>query len=123
MGGVAVRAVAGAWAGYQAGHLVLVSDSAGANLVTAASLRDCDFFGLPPTVLISGQCDPLADDSRDYAAAIHKAGGQVLHVEVAGLVHGYLRARASVVRARASFESILSAIDTFGRAKPFPPTL
>lgn len=90
---------------------------------TAAPLQDDNFAGLPPSVLISAQCDPLADDSRDYAAAIQNAGGQALHIEEAGLVHGYLRARSTVARARESFGRICSAIDTLGRGKPFPPAL
>ena len=90
---------------------------------SAAPLQDHDFSGLPPTVLFSAQYDPLADDSRNYAAVIRQAAGQVLHVAEAGLVHGYLRARTSVARARASFERILTAIDALGRAKPFPPAL
>ncbi len=90
---------------------------------TAAPLRDGDFTGLPPTVLFSAQCDPLADDSRDYAAAIRAAGGQLLHIEEPGLVHGYLRARSTVARARRSFDRIIGAIGALGRGEPFPPAL
>ena len=38
-----------------------------------------------------------------------------ISTEEPGLVHGYLRARNSVARARDSFERILFAIDAFGR--------
>ncbi len=90
---------------------------------TAAPLHDTDFTGLPPTILISAQCDPLADDSRNYCNAILSAGGRAIHIEEPGLVHGYLRARATVRRARLSFSRILAAIDALGHRKPFPPSL
>jgi acetyl esterase len=81
---------------------------------TAYPLRDPDFAGLPPTLAISAACDPLSDDARDYAAAITAAGGRAEWVEVPGLVHGYLRARHSVPRARASFDHILRATTKMG---------
>jgi len=90
---------------------------------TAAPLHDTDFSGLPPSVLISAQCDPLADDSRAYAAAIRDNGGQVVHVEEPGLVHGYLRARTTVTRAAKSFDRIIAAINALGHRKPFPLSL
>jgi acetyl esterase len=43
---------------------------------TVHPLRDRDFTGLPPTLTIGAQCDPLADDARDYAAQVRAAGGR-----------------------------------------------
>lgn len=77
---------------------------------TAAPLRDNDFSGLPPTVAIAAECDPLADDAFAYAAAIRAAGGRAQSFTAAGMVHGYLRARGSVPRAAASFTKICAAI-------------
>lgn len=82
---------------------------------TVHPLRDCDFSGLPPTLAISAECDPLADDARDYAARINAAGGRAEWVNEAGLVHGYLRARATVPRAAASFTRIVAAISRFAK--------
>lgn len=84
--------------------------------VSAYALHDSDFTGLPPTVIFSAECDPLADDGHDYAARITAAGGHAeWHLE-RGLVHGYLRARHSVPRAGASFHRIITAISTLGNA-------
>lgn len=77
-----------------------------------APLSDSDFSGLPPTLAIAAECDPLADDARLYAARITAAGGKAQAVTETGLVHGYLRARATVPRAAASFSRILNAITT-----------
>jgi acetyl esterase len=80
------------------------------------------FAGVPPTVVISAECDPLADDAALYAAAINTVGGRAVHIREVGLVHGYLRARHSVDRARASFARIIAAISALGRGV-WPPAL
>lgn len=77
---------------------------------TATPLQDPDFTGLPPTFVVAAECDPLCDDARTYAAAISAAGGRALAITEPGLVHGYLRARATVPRAAASFDRIVAAI-------------
>jgi acetyl esterase len=84
---------------------------------TYAPLQDTDFSGLPPTVAIAAQCDPLADDAANYAKMINAAGGQALAISETGLVHGYLRARHSVGRARASFGRITRAITLLADAQ------
>ena len=77
-----------------------------------APLSDTDFSGLPPTYAFGAGCDPLLDDSRSYCEAINAAGGKAHFCEETGLVHGYLRARHSVKRARDSFERIVQACKT-----------
>ena len=77
---------------------------------TALPLLDHDFTQLPPTITIAAECDPIADDSAQYAAAITMAGGRALTLMEPGLVHGYLRARHSVPRAEASFTRICDAL-------------
>ena len=80
-----------------------------------APLHDTDFSGLPPTVVITAQCDPLASDGESYRDAILAAGGQAAWINEAGLVHGYLRARAMSDRAGDSFERIIGAVAALGR--------
>lgn len=83
---------------------------------TACALHDTDFTALPATAVFSAECDPIADDGRDYCAAIITAGGKATwHLE-RGLVHGYLRARHTVPRATESFNKIITAISTLGAA-------
>ena len=77
---------------------------------TAMPLCDHDFTGLPPTLAIAADCDPIADDSTAYAAAVTAAGGRALAITEPGLVHGYLRARHTVPRAAASFTRICDAL-------------
>jgi acetyl esterase len=81
---------------------------------TAYALQDTDFSNLPPTVAFSAECDPLADDGRDYCARITAGGGRATWYLEQGLVHGYLRARHLAPRAAQSFDKIITAIRTLG---------
>ncbi len=82
---------------------------------TFAPLQDSDFSNLPPTVLVTADCDPVRDDSRNYRDKIQKADGKAHWINEPGLVHGYLRARHSGHRARDSFERISAAIEALGQ--------
>lgn len=82
---------------------------------TLEPLADTDFSGLPPTVIVTAECDPLSSDGEAYRDRIVAAGGQAVWHEEKGLVHGYLRARHSVARARESFTRIVDAIAALGR--------
>ena len=88
---------------------------------TASPLAATDFAGLPPTLAIAAECDPLADDAAAYAAAVTAAGGQAQAVTEPGLVHGYLRARATVPRAAASFDRIVATLSAMA-ARRWSPT-
>ncbi|MFT4728098.1 MAG: acetyl esterase [Granulosicoccus sp.] len=79
---------------------------------TFAPLWATDFSNLPPTAIFSAQCDPLCDDGVIYTHNIRLAGGKAHCTIEPGLVHGYLRARHSTVRAKESFERILLAIQS-----------
>lgn len=79
-----------------------------------APLQASSFSNLPETVVISAECDPLSDDGKHYCDAIVKAGGQAIWTNERGLVHGYLRARHSSARAKASFNRIVAALKKLG---------
>ena len=80
-----------------------------------APLSDTDFTGLPPTLCIAAECDPLADDAAAYAARLRAAGGRAHSVTEKGLVHGYLRARATVPGAAESFRRITDTLSAFAK--------
>ncbi|MCR9127435.1 MAG: alpha/beta hydrolase [Rhodobacteraceae bacterium] len=77
---------------------------------TFLPLADSDFSGLPPTVVVSAECDPLCDDGDIYCARITGAGGRAHWIREDGLVHAYLRARNMSRRAGDSFGRIVQAI-------------
>ncbi len=82
---------------------------------TYAPLHDTDFSGLPPTIVVTADCDPLRDDGQAYCEKIVAAGGQACWINEPGLIHGYLRARTTVARAKDSFERISVAIEALGQ--------
>jgi acetyl esterase len=86
-------------------------------LSTLYPLQDSDISGLPPTVVITAQCDPLSSDGEIYRDRLLAAGGKAWWHEEAGLVHGYLRARHSVGRARESFSRIVEAVSALARGE------
>ncbi|MDG4882325.1 alpha/beta hydrolase [Mesorhizobium sp. WSM4884] len=83
--------------------------------ITLYPLADANFAYLPPTVLITAQCDPLSSDGEAYRDRVVAAGGHAYWFEEPGLVHGYLRARHTVGRARASFTRIVEAVSMLGK--------
>jgi acetyl esterase len=87
------------------------------NDVTFAPFADPDFSGLPPTVIVSAECDPLSDDGREYRDRVNRAGGKAAWFNERGLVHGYLRARHTVGRARESFARIVEAVRALGKGE------
>lgn len=74
-----------------------------------------DFSGLPPVLAISAECDPLADDARDYAEKIRNGGGRAHWIVEPGLPHGFLRGRARVQRVQDSYIRIMTAITAFAK--------
>jgi acetyl esterase len=82
-----------------------------------APLADSSFAGLPPTVIITAECDPLSSDGEAYRDRLLAAGGKAWWHEEAGLVHGYLRARHMAARARTSFGRIVDSIAMLGHGE------
>jgi acetyl esterase len=74
-----------------------------------APLHDHDFTALPPTVIVTAQCDPLASDGESYRDAIVTAGGRAAWINVAGMVHGGLRSRHMTVRGAVFFDRVIDA--------------
>jgi acetyl esterase len=85
--------------------------------VSFQPMRDPDFSSLPPTVIVTAECDPLSSDGDAYRDRVVAAGGRAVSFEEAGLVHGYLRARHTVGRARQSFTRIVEAVRALGRGE------
>lgn len=82
---------------------------------TTAPLLDTDFSGLPPTVVVTAECDPLTSDGEAYCDRIVAAGGRARWQEEAGLIHSFVRARHRSRRAGKGFERILEAIAALGK--------
>ncbi|CDX39275.1 Lipase (Esterase) [Mesorhizobium sp. SOD10] len=81
---------------------------------TFSPLRDRDFSRLPPTIIVTAECDPLSSDGEVYRDRILAAGGQAWWREEKRLVHSFLRARPTVPRAAEAFARIVGDIARLG---------
>lgn len=52
--------------------------------------RAKDLSGLPQTLCITAQCDPLRDDGEAFAAALCAAKNDVTILRIEGMMHGFL---------------------------------
>jgi acetyl esterase len=84
---------------------------------TCQPLADSDFSGLPPTVIVTAECDPISSDGEIYRDRIVAAGGKASWREEPGLVHSYLRGRRTVKRAADSFARIADAVAALGKGE------
>ena len=75
-----------------------------------------DFTGLPPAAVFAADIDPLAQDAHDYAAALEASGVAVILHPGHGLVHGYLRGRATSERIAEAFSAFVSAVRGFAHS-------
>jgi acetyl esterase len=98
-------------------HDVRLGARGGHDDPTNAPLTDTDFSGLPPTVIVTAQCDPLSSDGGAYRDRIVAAGGRARWQEEAGLPHSFVRARHLSARAALGFGHILVAIAALGRGE------
>ncbi|MBW4024721.1 MAG: alpha/beta hydrolase [Proteobacteria bacterium] len=81
-----------------------------------APLATQDFAGLPPAAVFAADIDPLAEDAHDYAEALKTAGVPVSLHPGRGLVHGYLRGRATSDRIAEAFSDVVSALRGFAHS-------
>ncbi|RWC54479.1 alpha/beta hydrolase [Mesorhizobium sp.] len=84
---------------------------------TFSPLRDTDFSGLPPTAIVTAECDPLSSDGETYRDRILASGGKAWWHEEPRLVHSFLRARATVPAAAEAFARIVAALGALGRGE------
>jgi acetyl esterase len=85
-------------------------DPNGRTQQSAAPLRAEALSGLPPTVLVVADLDPLRDEGLAYAARLSAAGVPVRLRHVPGLVHGFLRFSARVDAAAAEAPAIAAEL-------------
>lgn len=68
--------------------------------------------GLSPTLLVTAEHDPLRDEGIALAEAMRAANDQVVHVDYAGLRHGFV---GSVHESPAAAHATKAAFERFGR--------
>jgi acetyl esterase len=79
----------------------------GGNYIKPADHRDWraspilapDLARLPPAIIVVGECDPLRDESRDYAAALREAGNEAAFHLYPGMIHGFFTMGGAIAAA------------------------
>ncbi|MDD9940714.1 MAG: alpha/beta hydrolase [Myxococcales bacterium] len=68
-----------------------LADAAQRNDPSVSPLVATNLIGLPPTYLVTAECDPLRDEGEAYAAALSASGVQTTAERFAGQLHGFVR--------------------------------
>lgn len=84
---------------------------------TLEPLWDSDFAGLPTTVIVAAECDPLSLDGEIYRNRILAAGGTAAWLNERRLTHSFLRARKSTLRAGEAMADIVAALVALGEGR------
>lgn len=100
--GLSRDAMAACWSAYAPG--------AAARSPDASPLRAADLSGMPPTLLVLAECDPLTDEGLDYAERLEAAGVRVEVRTWPGMVHGFLRWRAAIDAAHTALDECAAAL-------------
>jgi acetyl esterase len=79
-------------------------------------LRTADLSGLPPTLVMTAEFDPLRDEGSAYAQELSKAGVPVEHIHARGQMHGFLLVARAVRSARALVDHLADALASHCRA-------
>ncbi|HMM76025.1 MAG TPA: alpha/beta hydrolase [Gammaproteobacteria bacterium] len=75
----------------------------------ASPLNAKDLSGLPPALILTAEYDPARDEAIEYGEALRKAGNELRHVPLPGLIHGAFWMSGAIPRA----SEVLAAIGEF----------
>lgn len=70
-----------------------------------------DLHRLPPTLVVTAQCDILHDEGQAFARALRNAGVECDYLEIPAMIHGCLRFRAALRQARELPDQITARLD------------
>ena len=73
---------------------------------TACPPTPRDLSGLPPAIVVTGECDPIRDWGERYAARLRDAGVQTTVTRYPGMYHGFLMRSDATARGRLAIAEI-----------------
>jgi acetyl esterase len=84
--------------------------SAGDRRTPYASPWYADLAGLPPAMVITGECDPLRDQAEAYARKLQNAGVSVVQKRYEGMIHPFFSLPAIIDPARVAIGDAAAAL-------------
>lgn len=79
-----------------------------------------DLSGLPPAIVVTGECDPIRDWGERYAVRLRDAGVQTTMTRYPGAYHGFLMRSEATARGRLAIAETSALIRAkFARPLPF----
>ncbi len=90
-------------------RLYLNNDSEAADF-RASPLLATDFAGLPPTLIVTGEHDPLCGQGEAYAAKLRTAGVAVEYACFDGMIHNFTSMGGALDGAEAALDRIAAAL-------------
>ena len=71
-----------------------------------------DQGGMPPTLLVTAELDPLRDEGRSYAARLIEAGTPVVYQEIRGHIHGCFGFASAIPSTKPDIDKAMVALRT-----------
>jgi acetyl esterase len=75
-------------------------------------LFEPDLAGLPPTLIVTAECDPLRDEGEAYARNLRDAGVEVEVRRYRGMIHGFFQMTAALDAARLLHDEVAQWLKT-----------
>lgn len=77
-----------------------VSDPGTRKLPLVSPLQNEDLMGLPPTLVITAECDPLRDEGELYVESLNDAGVEAIAHRFEGMIHAFTLMPDAIPEAR-----------------------
>jgi acetyl esterase len=72
-----------------------------------------NYEGLPPTLVVSAELDPLAHEGKALVKRLIDANVPSMHFECQGLIHGFIRCRDQSAQAALEFKNLTKSLSLF----------
>ena len=80
-------------------------------------LRASDLSGLPETLILTAEFDPLCDEGEAYAQRLQEAGVRVKLTRYNGMIHGFMRMTSRLNKARLALYEVAETLKTFSNTQ------
>ena len=74
-------------------------------------LQEQDYHGLPRTLILTAEFDPLRDEGEEYARRLLAAGNEVEQHRIKGALHGFFALGIKFLHVQESFDYINSFLE------------